>query len=162
MAVPCFRCGEFLPEGPETGSAACPRCGSPRPDPARTQPFSAAAAQQTIESRAVTGGTLASGKRYALVLVDGALPGQVIPIEKPRVTLGRAGCDVVLDDPELSRQHALISINGSSARLEDLGSTNGTFVDEERIEHAELDDRSEFRIGSHHIVFVVRDEAADN
>ena len=163
MVVPCVRCGATLPERPDRGSAAtaCPRCGAPYPDPNRTQPF-AAAAQRTIESRAVTGGALASGKRYALVIVNGAMPGQVVPIEKPRVTLGRAECDVVLDDPELSRQHALISINGSSARLEDLGSTNGTFVDEERIEQAELDDRSEFRIGSHHIVFVVRDEASDN
>jgi pSer/pThr/pTyr-binding forkhead associated (FHA) protein len=160
MAVHCFRCGESLPDRFDGGSAACPRCGAASPDPNRTQPF-AADAQQTLASRAVTGGTLASGKRYALVLVDGALPGQVIPIEKPRVTLGRAGCDVILDDPELSRQHALISINGTTARLEDLGSTNGTFVDEERVEQAELDDRSEFRIGSHHIVFVVRDESAD-
>jgi hypothetical protein len=160
MAVQCVRCGESLPDGFDRGSAACPRCGASSSDPNRTQPFSSDA-QPTLASRAVTGGSLASGKRYALVLVDGALPGQVIPIEKARVTLGRAGCDVILDDPELSRQHALISINGTTARLEDLGSTNGTFVDEERIEHAELDDRSEFRIGSHHIVFVVRDESAD-
>ena len=85
-------------------------------------------------------------------------PGRVVPIAKPRVVMGRAECDLVLSDPQLSRQHALIAINGTSARLEDLGSTNGTFVDEKRIQTAELVDRSEFRIGSHELVFVMRDE----
>jgi len=33
-----------------------------------------------------------------------------------------ADCDIVLKDPELSRQHALIAVNGASARLQDLGS----------------------------------------
>jgi pSer/pThr/pTyr-binding forkhead associated (FHA) protein len=45
-----------------------------------------------------------------------------------------------------------------NARLEDLGSTNGTFVDGERVESAELSDRSEFRIGFHEFVFVMRDQ----
>ena len=62
----------------------------------------------------------------------------MIPIDKARVTIGRSGCDVVLDDTELSRQHALIAINGRSARLEDLGSTNG-------------------RIGVHELLFVMTD-----
>lgn len=110
-----------------------------------------------MESRAVSAGSLSDGKKYAIVVVSGGEPGRVIPIEKPRVTIGRAGCDIVLDDPQLSRQHALVAISGTSARLEDLGSTNGTFVDEKRIEQVELEDRSEFRIGSHELVFVMTD-----
>lgn len=100
---------------------------------------------------------MAAGKRYALVVVSGSSPGRVIPIDKPRVTLGRAGCDVTLPDAELSRQHAVLTLHGETARLADLGSTNGTFVDEERVEEAELSERSEFRIGSHQLLFVVRD-----
>ena len=92
------------------------------------------------------------------MVVNGAEPGRVVPLAKPRVVIGRADCDLVLSDPELSRQHALIAINGTNARLEDLGSTNGTFVDNKRIETADLVDRSEFRIGSHELVFVIRDE----
>ena len=97
------------------------------------------------------------GKRYALVVVSGSSPGRVIPIEKPRITLGRSGCDVVLDDGELSRQHAVLTLQGDRARILDLGSTNGTFVAEERIQEAELSERTEFRIGSHELLFVVRD-----
>jgi S-DNA-T family DNA segregation ATPase FtsK/SpoIIIE len=134
----------------------CSRCGDVHAAPAWTQPVAAAGA--TIQSKAVSGGGLAPGKKYALIIVQGDEPGRVIAIEKSRVTLGRADCDVSLKDPELSRQHALISIHGMNARLEDLGSTNGTFVDGERVETAELSDRSEFRIGFHEFVFVMRDQ----
>ncbi|MGH9323560.1 MAG: FHA domain-containing protein [Vicinamibacteria bacterium] len=152
IPVSCARCGEELSEPGVT----CPSCGATRPDPAWTQPVGAAGA--TIQSRSVSGGGLANGKRYALILVSGEESGRVIPLQKARVTLGRAGCDVSFQDPELSRQHALISINGMNARLEDLGSTNGTFVDGERIDSTELWDRSEFRIGMQELVFVMRDE----
>ena len=148
----CPRCGYEL-TGP---GQACSRCGAALAGPAFTQPVAAAGA--TIQSKAVSGGGLAPGKKYALIIVQGEEPGRVIAIEKSRVTLGRADCDVSLKDPELSRQHALISIHGMNARLEDLGSTNGTFVDGERIESAELSDRSEFRIGFHEFVFVMRDQ----
>jgi len=148
----CVRCGNEL-MGP---GHTCSRCGAVQADPVWTQPVAAAGA--TIQSKAASGGALAPGKKYALIVVQGEEPGRVIPIEKSRVTLGRADCDVSLKDPELSRQHALISIHGMNARLEDLGSTNGTFVDGERVETAELSDRSEFRIGFHEFVFVMRDQ----
>jgi len=148
----CVRCGNEL-RGP---GHACSRCGAGQAEPAWTQPVAAAGA--TIQSKAVSGGGLAPGKKYALIIVQGEESGRVIPIEKSRITLGRADCDVSLKDPELSRQHALISIHGMNARLEDLGSTNGTFVDGERVETAELADRSEFRIGFHEFVFVMRDQ----
>jgi S-DNA-T family DNA segregation ATPase FtsK/SpoIIIE len=148
----CARCGyDFAGNG-----SFCSRCGAPRTDASWTQPIEAAGA--TIQSKAVSAGGLAPGKKYALIMVAGEQPGRVIPIEKSRITMGRAECDLSLKDPELSRQHALISINGMHARLEDLGSTNGTFVDGERVESAELSDRSEFRIGSHEFVFVMRDQ----
>jgi len=148
----CVRCGyELIGTG-----AVCPRCGAPRANPSSTQPVALAGA--TIQSKAVSGGGLAPGKKYALIVVQGEEPGRVIAIEKSRITLGRAECDVTLKDPELSRQHALIAIHGMSARLEDLGSMNGTFVDGARVESAELSDRSEFRIGSHEFVFVMREQ----
>jgi pSer/pThr/pTyr-binding forkhead associated (FHA) protein len=51
----------------------------------------------------------------------------------PGMTIGRADCDVELNDPDVSRRHAVVRrVNGGVA-LEDLDSTNGTFVNETRI-----------------------------
>ena len=50
------------------------------------------------------------------------------------VTIGREGCDVVLPDPEVSRRHAALRMTGSGPAVEDLGSSNGTFVNAQRVE----------------------------
>jgi transcriptional regulator with GAF, ATPase, and Fis domain len=55
------------------------------------------------------------------------------------ITVGRAGgpgLDLAIDDPEMSRRHARITAVGLDATVEDLGSTNGTFVNGERVTRA--------------------------
>jgi pSer/pThr/pTyr-binding forkhead associated (FHA) protein len=49
------------------------------------------------------------------------------------VVIGRRDVDLVLEDPEVSRRHAVLRRSGESVVVEDLDSTNGTFVKGERI-----------------------------
>ena len=58
-------------------------------------------------------------------------------------------------DPAVSFNHAIIEAAAGRYELKDLGSTNGTFVDLERIEHHVLYNQNEFRIGSHVLMFIV-------
>jgi putative peptide zinc metalloprotease protein len=79
-----------------------------------------------------------------LVLPDGSR----VPIE-PELTIGRAaGNTVRLDDPSVSRHHARIHVVGAEAVLEDVGSTYGTFLGEERLSGtAVVGDGATFRVG---------------
>ena len=52
----------------------------------------------------------------------------------PGVTIGRAECDVDLNDPDVSRRHAVVRRVDEGLAIEDLGSLNGTFVNDRRIE----------------------------
>lgn len=63
--------------------------------------------------------------------------------------IGRdAEADVVIDDPEVSRYHARVVIESDRVTIEDLGSKNGTFVGENRIDSpVELRDGDEVRLG---------------
>src|SRR4051794_10466073 len=64
-------------------------------------------------------------------------------------TIGREGCEVNLMDPEVSRRHATIRDQGGNLAIEDLGSTNGTFVNDKRIsEVTVLNDGDIVRLGN--------------
>ena len=72
--------------------------------------------------------------QFQLVLRVGPSPGKVYPLLKSEVTLGRdINNEIVINDAEISRKHSRLKIVGNGYVIEDLGSTNGTWVDEQRI-----------------------------
>ena len=75
------------------------------------------------------------------------------PLTKPINRIGRsADADIVINDPAISRFHAEITI-GSKIMLRDLGSTNGTWVNSNRITEYELKDPISFSLGAIEVSF---------
>jgi len=69
-----------------------------------------------------------------LEIVDGPEKGKVFPLERDETVIGRlAYCDVILPQKNISRQHARLVRSGSEHYLEDLDSTNGTFLNGKRV-----------------------------
>jgi pSer/pThr/pTyr-binding forkhead associated (FHA) protein len=87
-----------------------------------------------------------------LRVVSGPLAGQTIDVEN-EVVIGREDTDLTIDDVELSRRHAVVRPHASRLQVEDLGSTNGTYVDGTRIEEPTiLGGGAEIRIGTTKLV----------
>lgn len=64
-----------------------------------------------------------------LVMTQGPQPGQTFVLDQDSLTLGRDPSNaIVINDPQISRQHARITHQGGRMVLEDIGSTNGTYV----------------------------------
>ena len=69
-------------------------------------------------------------------------------------TLGRGEVEIQLDDPFASSQHARITRRGRSLALEDLGSTNGTYLNDEPLSGPQpLHDEDRIRIGDSEFVY---------
>ncbi len=93
--------------------------------------------------------------KLSLAVIAGPDAGKMYVIDKPRVVIGREEVDFALDDPEISRQHAAVEVSGSEVVLLDLGSTNGTLVDEVAIQEVPLENQGEFTIGGSTIMLIV-------
>jgi FHA domain len=91
-----------------------------------------------------------------LIAAGGDRQGQVYPLTRDTMFVGRIeGADIYIADPSVSGRHARI-INGSQGiEIEDLGSTNGTFVAGQRISRSRLRNGDRVTLGSVDFTFLI-------
>jgi len=107
--------------------------GTRRP-PAAAPPQPTARKQPLPPPKQPTAKTPASKSARTLVVTGGPLAGTTLPLTEQPITIGRAdGSTLVISDDYVSSNHARLVPNGDAWVLEDLGSTNGTYLDRERV-----------------------------
>ncbi len=80
--------------------------------------------------------------------------GHDVVLRGERHTVGRlASCDISIADANASREHAAFIAEGAGWAIEDLGSTNGTFLNGKPVGHARLRDGDVVQIGVTRLVF---------
>jgi hypothetical protein len=92
---------------------------------------------------------LPGDQALSLKVLEGAEKGTVYPLTKPRTLIGRTNADVRVDDRLVSRLHCAVEVGDGGVILRDLGSTNGTHVNDQPIAAVNLVGGSTFRIGEH-------------
>jgi DNA-binding NtrC family response regulator len=93
--------------------------------------------------------TRALFRKATLEVVTGPDSGMRVPVTSRLFRVGSDPlCDMVLTDPTTSRRHCEIHVSTEGFLLQDLGSTNGTFVDELRLGEVFLDDGVLIRVGN--------------
>lgn len=93
---------------------------------------------------------------FHIVSFDGET--QSYSLSKPIIRVGRSTqCDIVLRDDLVSREHCILRHGTSGWLLEDLNSSNGTFVNEQRIKKILLKPQDRIRIGLSELVLVLKE-----
>lgn len=145
----CLKCGETtivnvaLPKGPNPTLIET-QAISPMPSFARGAKAyhgsGGAAPDPTLK--------LPEDKTITITVTAGPSQGTSVTLTKARIVIGRNGTDLELNDAEVSRWHCSIEVKEKVIRLRDLDSTNGIYLDDEKVRVAELQHESQFRIGS--------------
>ncbi|MGE0225109.1 MAG: FHA domain-containing protein [Acetobacteraceae bacterium] len=96
----------------------------------------------------------AAGPRHILEIVHPPEAAQRIPLQEGTLVIGRLPpADVILRDGVVSRAHCRVELSDGVVRVIDLGSTNGTFIDDERIDGThDLGEGAALRVGPYTLV----------
>ena len=92
---------------------------------------------------------------HQLLVIEGAEQGRMFELNTPSITVGRAApSEIVLRDVEISRKHCSIHEEAGALYIADLNSTNGTFVDGQRVtSQTKLTDGCRVRVGRHQLKY---------
>jgi hypothetical protein len=140
--------GQPMGTAPDIGFQPPPPVPGQQPPPAQAPPASADGTLIIERGPKMT---------HQGMLIERQQPQNRYDINKPSVNLGRAAAnDVAIDNATISRQHAVIKLDNNVFRIYDLGSSNGTFVnDQQVVEPIALQDGDVVRLGDLALIFKV-------
>src|SRR5579862_2315169 len=150
--VYCPECGYNNPES----ARFCAKCGAALVVPEEGEQTESFTAPESAESLDTLDGLALPGAAL-VVRSGGGRAGETFALEQSPTTIGRSPeCAIFLDDVTVSRKHAIFTRDGDRWRLEDQGSLNGTFLNRDRVETADLSDGDELQIGKYRLTFLQR------
>jgi len=134
--------------------------GSPHPLPTQPAPSKLEAAPHAATERAISIPVPETDARATLTVIAGDGPGRIVALTQHHTTIGRSTtADLRFDDPTISRCHARLITEPDAYVLEDVGSTNGTFLRGTRVERESLISGDRFQLGPKTVVrFAVADQ----
>lgn len=95
-------------------------------------------------------------------ILKGQDSGKVFQLQKAHIIVGRGDVDVPILDLDASRSHALIEILGANIfYIKDLGSTNGTFLNDQKIAHCKMKSGDKIQVGETILEFQVDSGSAE-
>jgi diguanylate cyclase (GGDEF)-like protein len=89
-----------------------------------------------------------------LLVIRGPCEGLEVALERAGVDIGREGCALTIPNDMVSRRHAIVESIAGGYMIRDLSSTNGTFVNDAKIQVQALKDGDQIRIGKSVIKFL--------
>ena len=150
----CTNCGHKNPEG----SNFCASCGNPLTEGATTDTtitFLPAELEAELEEEIHISPEELEGGRGVLIVKRGPNAGSKFFLDSDTTEIGRhPDSEIFLDDITVSRRHAEIRRDTGAFSLHDVGSLNGTYVNRERVEEADLTTGDEIQVGKFKLVFL--------
>ncbi|MFN8051137.1 MAG: FHA domain-containing protein [Acidimicrobiales bacterium] len=136
--------------------AVCPQCGSPNAAEANFCSVCGAALVRPDHEHTATHPVVevADDDQPLLVVIRGTNAGSRFALDQPVTTIGRhPESTVFLDDVTVSRRHAEVRADGDRFVLSDVGSLNGTYVNGDRVDEAQLAEGDQLQVGKYRLVF---------
>jgi len=102
-------------------------------------------------------------ERACLVVIYGPELGKRSTLSRVNFEIGRSSkADLPIDQESISRHHARISFDGNQHVIEDLGSTNGTFVNDQKVQRSPLRDGDQVKVGRSILKYMAGDNIEAN
>ena len=149
----CPECGFINAEG----ANYCQKCGSflGEVEKAKGDTTEVYQVDETGELRPVDLDQVTHEGAALVIRSGGGRSGEAFTIAGERMTIGRSpDAEVFLDDVTVSRNHALLVRRRDGLYVDDLGSLNGTYVNQHRIESHRLRDGDELQVGKYKLTYL--------